>query len=197
MEQQQKENRQLNTGSAQMLASIGETTTNNAEEKSPQVENGQSFLSCAVILFISPGFWLSISDNYPSICFKKYVQNVKQSNQSLFHQNRLIDDPRKSASLQMLAHGDGVLPPTNSPVNEMNNEEMETIKNAFAIAEAARAKLPRQQTVGSTIDWHTSERIGGKISAELANESSANNSGRGSRSSGLQVYLLILIHLFF
>jgi hypothetical protein len=43
MEQQQKENRQMNTGSAQMLASIGETTTNNAEEKSPQVENARIF----------------------------------------------------------------------------------------------------------------------------------------------------------
>jgi hypothetical protein len=30
------------------------------------------------------------------------------------------------------------------------------------------------------------EQIGGKISVDLANGSSANNSGRGSRSSGLQ-----------
>lgn len=34
--------------------------------------------------------------------------------------------------------------------------------------------------------WSTLEQIGGKISIDLANGSSANNSGRGSRSSGLQ-----------
>uniref|UniRef100_A0A914DFV2 adenylate cyclase n=1 Tax=Acrobeloides nanus TaxID=290746 RepID=A0A914DFV2_9BILA len=34
--------------------------------------------------------------------------------------------------------------------------------------------------------WQNAERIGGKISMELANGSSANNSARGSRSSGLQ-----------
>uniref|UniRef100_A0AC34PUL0 Guanylate cyclase domain-containing protein n=1 Tax=Panagrolaimus sp. JU765 TaxID=591449 RepID=A0AC34PUL0_9BILA len=34
--------------------------------------------------------------------------------------------------------------------------------------------------------WSTIEQIGGKISMDLANGSSANNSGRGSRSSGLQ-----------
>ncbi|KAE9556006.1 hypothetical protein FO519_000752 [Halicephalobus sp. NKZ332] len=34
--------------------------------------------------------------------------------------------------------------------------------------------------------WNTLEQIGGKISVDLANGSSANNSGRGSRSSGLQ-----------
>lgn len=35
--------------------------------------------------------------------------------------------------------------------------------------------------------WTMAERIGGKISIDLANDSSANNSGRGSKSSGLQV----------
>lgn len=36
--------------------------------------------------------------------------------------------------------------------------------------------------------WIIAEKIGGKISIDLANGSSCNNSGRGSRSSGMQVF---------
>uniref|UniRef100_A0A915NKL3 Uncharacterized protein n=1 Tax=Meloidogyne floridensis TaxID=298350 RepID=A0A915NKL3_9BILA len=49
-----------------------------------------------------------------------------------------------------------------------------------------QSKQEDKSKTNSYVDWRTAERIGGKISADLANESSANNSGRGSRSSGLQ-----------
>lgn len=40
-------------------------------------------------------------------------------------------------------------------------------------------------------NWTIAERIGGKISIDLANGSSCNNSGKGSRSSGMQVIFII------
>lgn len=72
-------------------------------------------------------------------------------------------DPRKSTSLQALTNNysgtNSIGPaPAGTPV--------------VGIAERAA--------------WGTLDQIGGKISIDLANGSSANNSGRGSRSSGLQ-----------
>lgn len=98
------------------------------------------------------------------------------------HENRFVDETRKSDSLQMLAHTDGVLPPANTPANELASTPEVGYNNHVDDVENNNGK----KAAASTADWHTSERIGGKISAELANESSANNSGRGSRSSGLQ-----------
>uniref|UniRef100_A0AC34F731 Guanylate cyclase domain-containing protein n=1 Tax=Panagrolaimus sp. ES5 TaxID=591445 RepID=A0AC34F731_9BILA len=74
-------------------------------------------------------------------------------------------DPRKSASLQALTNnfsGTNSIAATTAP-------DMTPVTMA-----------PDRGT------WHHVEQIGGKISVDLANGSSANNSGRGSRSSGLQ-----------
>ena len=121
----------------------------------------------------------------------KYISDFPKIQPFSSLQNRLVDDTRKSASLQMLAHGDGALPPMNTPANEMVGTEIgdgrtKSCSERNGAKAGGGGKLSRQQS--STTDWHTSERIGGKISVELAHESSANNSGgRGSRSSGLQV----------
>lgn len=100
----------------------------------------------------------------------------------VFQHRPIVDDARKSSSLQMLAHGDGVLPPVNSPIG---NESVAGTESGAAASSTKGDKAAEEK--GAAAAWTTPERIGGKISAALANESSANNSGRGSRSSGLQV----------
>lgn len=76
----------------------------------------------------------------------------------------LPDDPKKSSSLQALNENG---PPPPAPPS-----------SSAALADASGAPEPKT--------WSIAERIGGKISIDLANGSSANNSGRGSRSSGMQ-----------
>ncbi|CAK5079689.1 unnamed protein product [Meloidogyne enterolobii] len=126
-------------------------------------------------------------------------------------QTRLVDDTRKSTSLQMLTHGDGILPPSNTPSskiarsiiggtpppNKTSESDLsegirkekiakELKENGGGDEKIHQSKQEDKSKTNSYVDWRTAERIGGKISADLANESSANNSGRGSRSSGLQ-----------
>ncbi|KAL3097460.1 hypothetical protein niasHS_003908 [Heterodera schachtii] len=103
-------------------------------------------------------------------------------------QHRLVDETRKSASLQMLTHGDGALPPSNSPLNEsfaVVDSSVALFKPLESAATVTQNSVDEKQQP-TTTNWTTPERIGGKISAQLANESSTNNSAKGSRSSGLQ-----------
>uniref|UniRef100_A0A914I6Y5 adenylate cyclase n=1 Tax=Globodera rostochiensis TaxID=31243 RepID=A0A914I6Y5_GLORO len=86
----------------------------------------------------------------------------QQHNRQRGQQHRVADETRKSSSLQMLTHSD---------------------ERATAAAAMENSVDEKQAT---RTNWTTPERIGGKISAQLANESSTNNSVRGSRSSGLQ-----------
>jgi adenylate cyclase 9 len=77
-------------------------------------------------------------------------------------------DPRKSASLQALTN------------NYSGNNSV------AAATPPAPVMTPVTTMATDRGTWHHVEQIGGKISVDLANGSSANNSGRGSRSSGLQ-----------
>lgn len=80
---------------------------------------------------------------------------------------------RKSSSLQAL---------NNQAANSTTNTTAAvTTTTGGTITTGAPAASASQKM------WQTAEQIGGKISMELANGSSANNSAKGSRSSGMQV----------
>ncbi|KAF7633992.1 hypothetical protein Mgra_00006620 [Meloidogyne graminicola] len=134
-------------------------------------------------------------------CTDENIKHQKIHKQQQIH-NRLVDDTRKSTSLQMLTHSDGILPPSNTPSSKVVSSVVDTptfVKTSESdlLDNNKKEKNDEQTSLnkltdktnknnGNYVDWRTAERIGGKISADLANESSNNNSGRGSRSSGLQ-----------
>lgn len=85
--------------------------------------------------------------------------------------------------MQALANINGCNIDINAPLNAPIFEPMTVVSNPSSTPNTTSVALDQRS-------WTMAERIGGKISIDLANGSSANNSGRGSRSSGLQATIV-------
>ncbi|KAI1721567.1 adenylate and guanylate cyclase catalytic domain-containing protein [Ditylenchus destructor] len=108
-------------------------------------------------------------NNKAQTCSAQILNQEDQDVQSQSMYCTLPDDPRKSSSLQALNSDNG--PPPPAPPSSAV---------PLTGADSTQHSVPPEPK-----SWTIAERIGGKISIDLANGSS-NNSGRGSRSSGMQ-----------
>lgn len=81
---------------------------------------------------------------------------------------------------------------------QVSPREITESMQGLATQDAATAVDPNLDEIKPKIsdakEWSDAERIGGPISMELAQNSSANNSGKGSRSSGLHVSKQGMLH---
>jgi hypothetical protein len=91
-------------------------------------------------------------------------------------------DKHASASMQGLADKEA------ANVDDTSNQEAPVLDATSNNSQQVESKQADSNVAdrATSESWTTPEKIGGPISVELAQNSSANNSAKGSRSSGLQ-----------